>query len=78
VIKAVWTAGWTAAAAPEPLKHAVINMVAIMWGTRATLAVDSTGPSGGQSVTPVKPSIPHHVQELLAPYRLIGAYGMIP
>jgi hypothetical protein len=77
VIKAVWTAGWTAASAPEPVKHAVVAMTGILWGTRNTLAASSVS-SGAQNVSAVTPDLPRHVQQWLAPYRLIGAYGSIP
>lgn len=77
VIKAVWTAGFTAASAPEQIKQAVVEYVAILWATRMTLGLSQAG-GGGQSVSPKEPSIPFHIQQKLAPHRLIGAWGSIP
>lgn len=72
VIKAVWTAGWTAASAPEPVKQAMVEYVGLLWATRATLGVNNLG-----SASPRLPEIPFHCMEQLGPYRLLGA-GVMP
>lgn len=76
-IKAVFVAGYAAGSAPEAIKEAVAEMVAILWGAKDTVAQGTVGIGAGGTASEKAPEIPEHIKQKLRPFRMPGAYEVV-